>query len=309
MRRVLLALVTVAALAATAAGCGGGGNPLGGGGGGGGSQGGPITVGSANFPENSLLAEIYAQALEAKGVKVKRHFNIGSRETYLPALQDGSIDMIPEYTGSLATYLNHNKPPGKGLSPQQVYTHLEKLVPKKLTVLRKAGAEDKDAVVVTQKTAKKYDLKSIGDLKPYAPKMVLGGPPEWAKRYNGVPGLKKVYGLKFKRFRKLDTAGPITVKALKDGTIDAGNLFTTDGAIKQNNFVVLSDPKHLFLPENVVPIVRAKKVNDKVKSALNAVSAKLTTEKLKSMVKKISVDKEDPAVLAKKFLEDNGITQ
>lgn len=309
MRRVLVALVTVAALAATAAGCGGGGNPLGGGGGGGGSQGGPITVGSANFPENSLLAEIYAQALEAKGVKVKRHFNIGSRETYLPALQDGSIDMIPEYTGSLATYLNHNKPPGKGLSPQQVYTHLEKLVPKKLTVLRKAGAEDKDAVVVTQKTAKKYDLKSIGDLKPYAPKMVLGGPPEWAKRYNGVPGLKKVYGLKFKRFRKLDTAGPITVKALKDGTIDAGNLFTTDGAIKQNNFVVLSDPKHLFLPENVVPIVRAKKVNDKVKSALNAVSAKLTTEKLKSMVKKISVDKEDPAVLAKKFLEDNGITQ
>src|SRR5450756_641667 len=119
--------------------------------------------GSASYPESALLAEIYAGALSAKGVKVDKKLNIGSRETYIPALKDGSIDLIPEYTGVLDQYFNKN---AKATTSDDVYAELKAAVPATLTVLNKSAAEDKDSVVVTQKTAAKYGLKSIGDLAP-----------------------------------------------------------------------------------------------------------------------------------------------
>ncbi|MBO0828008.1 MAG: ABC transporter substrate-binding protein, partial [Streptosporangiales bacterium] len=222
MRRMLVVLVTAAATVLALGGCGGGGNPLKGGGGGGGSST-TITVGSANFPENSLLAEIYAQALEAKGVKVTRKFNIGTREAYIPALKDGSIDLLPEYTGNLLSYLKEGKVPGNNLSADKVYTDTKAALPSNLELLDKASAEDKDAITVSQATASKYNLKSIADLKSHASTLTIGGPPEFEKRFAGLVGLKDLYGLKFKQFKKLDTAGPITVKALKDGNVDAAD--------------------------------------------------------------------------------------
>jgi len=263
-----------------------------------------IVVGSADFPESSLLAEIYAGALSAKGVKVEKKLGIGSRETYIPALLDGSIDLIPEYTGVLAQYFDKN---AKATAADEVYTELKAAVPATLTVLEKSAAEDKDAVVVTKETAATYKLTSIADLQPVAKNLILGGPPEWKTRPTGIPGLKKVYNLEFKSFRPLDAGGPLSVGALKNGQVQAANLFTTSSAIAANGFVPLEDPKHLFAAQNVVPLVTKAKVSDTVSGALNAVSAKLDTDTLLTLVKEVEIDKKDAADVAKEFLTKNSL--
>jgi osmoprotectant transport system substrate-binding protein len=302
--KIAFAVTAVAALIGVA-GCGSGSSdPLASGGSATKADAGTIVVGSANFPENVLLAEIYAGALSAKGVKVDKKLNIGSRETYIPALKDGSIDLLPEYTGVLAQYFNKDV---KATDSAGVYAELKAAVPATLTVLDKSAAEDKDAVVVTKETADKYKLKSIADLGPQAKNLTLGGPPEWKTRATGVPGLKKVYNLDFKTFRPLDAGGPLSVQALKNGQVDAVNLFTTDPSIAANGFVVLDDPKSLFAAQNVVPLITKSKVNPTVSSTLNAISAKLDTATLGDLVKQVVVDKKDAAAVAKEFLTKNNL--
>jgi osmoprotectant transport system substrate-binding protein len=263
-----------------------------------------ITVGSADFPESVLLAEIYAGALEAKGVTVTKKLSIGSREAYIPALQDGSIDLIPEYTGVLAQYFNKQ---AKATDPEGVYSELKTALPETLTVLEKSAAEDKDSVVVTKATADKLSLKSIADLQGKSQDLVLGGPPEWKTRPTGVPGLKKVYNLEFKSFRPLDAGGPLSVQALKSGQVDAANIFSTDPSIPANNFVVLEDPKSLFAAQNVVPLATKAKVNPTVEGALNAVSAKLDTKTLTDLLAQVVTDKKDADAVAGEFLKANGL--
>jgi osmoprotectant transport system substrate-binding protein len=306
LRKTPLALIVSAALLSLAA-CGSGGDPLdttGHADSGGSSAKGTIVVGSADFPESALLAEIYAGALEAKGVKVEKKLNIGSREAYIPALKDGSIDLIPEYTGVLAQYFNEK---ASATESDAVYAELKAALPDTLTVLDKSAAEDKDAVVVTQATADKYSLTSIADLKPVAGDLTLGGPPEWKTRPTGVPGLAKVYGVKFKSFRALDAGGPLTVKALENGQIDAGNIFTTDPNIQTKKFVVLQDPKNLYAAQNVVPLITKSKLNDTITQALNAVSAALDTDALTAMLKRVIIDKEDEAAVAADFLKQHNL--
>lgn len=263
-----------------------------------------ITVGSANFPESELLMEIYAGALDAKGVKVSTKPNIGSRETYLPALQDGSIDLVPEYTGVLDQYFNKS---AKATTSDEVYAELKAALPETLEVLEKSAAEDKDAVVVSKETAAKYNLKSIGDLAPVAKDLVLGGPPEWKTRETGVPGLKAKYNVVFKEFKPLDAGGPLSVQALKNGQVQAANLFTTDPNIPAEGFVVLDDPETLFAAQNVVPLITKSKVNDTISAALDAVSAKLDTPTLAELVKQVVIDKKDAETVAKEFLTKNSL--
>src|SRR5450631_2554419 len=163
--RIALAFTATVAMLGVAA-CGSGTNdPLAAGGSASKAATSTIVVGSANFPESALLAEIYAGALGAKGVKVEKKLNIGSRETYIPALKDGSIDLIPEYTGVLDQYFNKN---AKATTSDTVYAELKAAVPATMTVLAKSAAEDKDAVVVTKATATRLSLKSIADLGPFA---------------------------------------------------------------------------------------------------------------------------------------------
>ena len=264
-----------------------------------------IVVGSADFAENALLAEIYAGALSAKGVKVTKKLNIGSRETYIPGLEDGSIDLIPEYSGVLLQYF---KKDATETSSTDVYAALKTAVPAQLTVLEQSTAEDKDSVVVTKATADKYSLKSIADLQPVAKDLVLGGPPEWKTRPTGAPGLKKIYNVEFKTFKALDAGGPLTINALKNGQVQAADVFTTDPNIPANNWVVLEDPKSLFAAQNVVPLINKAKASETVTAALNAVSGKLTTPVLAELVKKVVLDKEDPATVAKDFLSTNGLS-
>lgn len=263
-----------------------------------------IVVGSANFQENVVLANIYAEALKAKGVKVSTKLNIGSREAYIPGLEDGSIDLMPEYSGVLLQYFDKD---ATAVAPDEVYSALQKALPSDLIVLEKSQAEDKDAVVVTKETADKYSLKTIGDLKDVAKDLTFGGPPEFKTRPDGIPGLKKHYGVDFGSYKTLDAGGPLTVNALKNGQIDAGDIFTTDPAIKANNFVVLEDPENNFAAQNVLPLINKAKASDTVTQALNAVSAKLTTQTLIDLLTKVTVDKQDPNAVATEWLKAQGL--
>ena len=264
----------------------------------------PIVVASFNFTDSQILAEIYAQALQAKGINVEKKLNIGSRETYIPGLQDGSIDLIPEYSGVLLQYFDKN---ATQVSSDDVFAALKTKVPAKLTVLDQSTAEDKDSVTVTKETADKYNLKSIADLQPVAGQLTLGGPPEWKTRQTGAPGLKAKYNVVFKEFKSLDAGGPLTINALKNGSIQAGDVFTTDPNIVANGWVALEDPKFLFAAQNVLPLINKAKASQQVTDALNAVSAKLTTETLLDLDKQVISDKKDPAEVAKSFLSSNGL--
>ncbi|WP_430782800.1 ABC transporter substrate-binding protein [Actinoplanes sp. G11-F43] len=269
--------------------------------------GGSITVGSANFPENQLLAEIYSQALEAKGVTVTRKFNIGAREIYLKALQDGSISLLPEYNGALLAALSPGGVPESVSSSEDVLAELKKVLPAGTEVLTQSAAEDKDTLSVTAETAAKNNLKSIEDLKAVAPTLVVGAGPEFAERHQGLKGLEEVYGVKFKEFKALDAGGPLTINALKDGDIQVANIYSTDSSIVTNKFVVLEDPKNLYSSQNVLPLIRSEANNATVTGALDAVSAKLTTENLTAYLAQVQVDKKDIAVVAKAFLSENGL--
>jgi osmoprotectant transport system substrate-binding protein len=263
-----------------------------------------IVVGSANFQENVVLANIYAEALKAKGIKVSTKLNIGSREAYIPGLEDGSIDLIPEYSGVLLQYFDKE---ATAVAPDDVYAALQKALPDDLTVLEKSQAEDKDAVVVTKATADKYSLKSIGDLKDVSKDMTFGGPPEFKTRPDGIPGLKKHYGVEFGSYKTLDAGGPLTVNALKNGQVDAGDIFTTDPSIKANDFVVLDDPENNFAAQNVLPLINKAKASDTVTNVLNGVSAKLTTQTLIDLLTQVTVDKKDPNAVAKDWLSSQGL--
>ena len=305
--RGLTAIVASAALFALAA-CGSSSNPTTPAGNGGGSSSAPsdtIVVGSANFQENVVLADIYAEALKAKGVKVSTKLNIGSRETYIPALKDGSIDLIPEYSGVLLQYFDKT---ATAVSSADVLSALQKAVPAPLTVLDQSQAEDKDAIVVTKATADRYHLTSIADLAAVAGKLTLGAPPEFQTRADGIPGLKRVYNVTFKTFRKLDAGGPLTENGLKNGQIDAGDIFTTDPLIAQNGWVVLADPKNLYTAQNVLPLINSSKASDTVKTTLNAISAKLTTDDLISLNEKVQMNKQDPDAVAKEWLASAGLS-
>jgi osmoprotectant transport system substrate-binding protein len=305
-RLVLASAFATSALALTACGSSSsGGGPLAAGGG----DSSPaatdtIVVGSANFPENVVLADIYAGALKAKGVKVSTKLNIGSRETYIPGLEDGSIDLIPEYSGVLLQYFDKT---ATEVSSDDVFAALQKAVPAKLTVLTQSDAQDKDAVVVTKETAAKYKLTQIGDLTAVEGKITLGGPPEWPKRPTGLPGLKKLYNFVPKSYKSLDAGGPLTINALKKGQIQAGDVFSTDPNIPANGWVELQDPKNLFAAQNVLPLINKSKASATVTAALNAVSAKLTTPVLAALVKSAVLDKQDPGTVASGFLTSTGL--
>ena len=305
MKRTLIALTATAATLGLAACGGGSGGPLDNGpSGGAAAPSDTIKIGSANFSESTLLATIYAEALQSKGVKVDQTPPLGSRETYIPALKDGSIDLIPEYTGTLLQYLN---PRATQSSAEEVYAALRKTVPAPLTVLDKSSAEDKDAVVVTKALADKYNAKSIADLAPHCGELVVGGPSEFATRPDGTPGIKKTYNCAFKSYLSLDT-GPVTVKALVDNTIQAADIFTTNPAIEDNNLVALEDPKNNFAAQNVVPLINSAKATDQVKQTLNAISAKLTTAGLVELNRELNApDKPDSATVAKGWLSKNGL--
>ncbi|MEU5694192.1 ABC transporter substrate-binding protein [Actinosynnema sp. NPDC020468] len=255
---------------------------------------GEVVVGSADFTENKILAEIYAGALRGAGAKVSVKAGIGARELVVKALQDKSLGVVPEYTGNLLNYFDKSNTTTK---TDEVYTALKSKTPSGLEVLDKAAAEDKDVLVVTKATAD-GGVKSIADLG--SDKYVLGAAGEWAQRWQTK--IADLYGVKFKEIKTTDAGGPVTVDALKNGTAQVANLYTTSSDIAANGFVQLEDPKSLYPAQNIVPLLRSGAVDDKGKAALNKVSQALTTDKLAELVKRVDVDKETAVNVAADFL-------
>lgn len=314
MRRITLnnfRAVAAAGLAVsvglTAAACGssgkssGGGNPLAAS-----ASKGSVVIGSANFPEDELLAEIYAQALQSKGVKVTTKFNIGSREVYYPEVEKGAITIIPEYNGALLTTSVDTT--STAATTAEVDAALTAKLPKSLEILSPSPAQDADSVTVTQATAKRDHLTSIADLAPYAKNMAFGGPPEFKTRSDGIPGLKKHYGLTFKTFVPTDESGPITLTDLANGKVQAADVFTTTPQISTDHLVSLTDPKNDFAAQNIIPLVYKADVNSKIISALNAVDAALSTKALLAMDTALDVNHASYAQVASGFLKDMGLS-
>ncbi|MFE7647227.1 ABC transporter substrate-binding protein [Streptomyces phaeoluteigriseus] len=266
-----------------------------------------VVVGSNNFAESILLADIYGEALKAKDIKVSYKPNIGSRETTYGLLKNGSITVLPEYNGSLLAYLDAD---AEQKSVEAVNAAAKAKLDPKLTLLESSPAEDKDSVTVNAETAKKYNLtaqSTLADLKDIAPELVLGGSPEFQTRQQGMVGLEAVYGLKFKSFKALDAGGPLTQAALKKNTVQAADIFTTDPTITKEKFVVLQDPENLFGFANVTPLVYKSGLSQEGVDVLNEVSAKLDTKTLLDLDYQVQLESKDPLDVAKAWLKSVGL--
>jgi osmoprotectant transport system substrate-binding protein len=252
-----------------------------------------------------VLAEIYALALQAKGVKATTKLNIGAREVYYPQVKSGAITIIPEYNGTLLTV--EADPASTAKTTAAVDAALAAKLPSSLTALNPAPAQDSDAITVTAATAARYHLKTIADLKPYASSLVLGGPPEFKTRSDGIAGLKASYGLTFKSFDPLDESGPITLAALTGGKVQAADVFTTTPQVVTDKLVSLADPKSNFAAQNVIPLVYKPALTPTITATLNAVDAKLTTSALLQLDNAVITNKVNYTTAAQGFIQAAGL--
>ncbi|MGZ4454082.1 MAG: ABC transporter substrate-binding protein [Nocardioides sp.] len=268
----------------------------------------PIVVGSASFGESEILAEIYAQALKAKGIDAFTHLDIGAREAYIGALKDGSISLFPEYSGNLLTFLDPN---ASATAPDDVTAALTSTLASKepdLKVLTPSAAEDKDSLNVTADFAAKNNVHSIADLKGIDG-LSLAANPEFKTRAYGLPGMEKLYGITGVKFTPInDGGGPATLKALTSGKVDVADIYSTTPSITENKLVTLEDPQHLIAAQNVVPLIRTDHDNADVDAVLNAVSAKLSTQALLELNTTFNgSDKPKAADVAADWLKANGL--
>jgi osmoprotectant transport system substrate-binding protein len=267
-----------------------------------------ITIGTKNFPEEFILGQLYKQALEAKGFTVSYKENIGSTELMQTSLTSGKINMYPEYTGVIVQDVFHHTLSAK--TGNATYLLAKKLeAAKGYAVLKPTPFFDTDVVAVTNATAAKYGLKSIGDLKK-AGSFKLGGFPECKTRNTCFIGYTKQYGLTNASF--LPLAGISAYAALDAGKVLAADVFSTDPPLgKGSKYTVLADPKHVTGFQNVTPIVKAsvaKALGSKFTTTVNAVSATLTQDAIVAMNKAVIVNKQDPAKVAKAFLKANHLS-
>ena len=280
----------------------------------GGYSGGPIIIGSQQYYSNEIIAELYAQMMEKAELTVTREYQIGQREVYLPELEAGKIHVIPEYGGNLLEY--YSKTAGSGspstatgtATPSRVASDttsiqdtLLTILPRSLTVLNPAEATDQDSLTVTRATAQAHSLTSIADLTSLGRPITIAANSEFTTRPYGPDGLKAVYGVDASVTPVEDSGGPLTVKALTDGTVDVADIYSSDPAIQTQDLVVLSDPQMLILPQNVTPLVSASLPAIAV-TAINRVSAQLTPDELRSLNQRSTGEKLSSKVIATDWL-------
>lgn len=275
--------------------------------GGGGAEG-SVTVGSANFAEQLILGNMYADVLEEAGLTVERNLNLGSREVYFPALVNGDLDVLPEYLGSTYNFVAEGE--AQVLTEvEELRSALEETLPAELTLLESSAAQDQDALAVTQETADEFGLTTVSDLAPIAGELVAGGPAEEETRATGLPGLQEVYGIEFGEYVVLDSGGPQTREALEAGRVDVARVFSTSAFVEADELVVLEEDMPLIPAENVTPIVRTDAVTPELEEALNSVSEVLTTEDLTTLNARVEIDQEDPDVVAREYLVEQGLVE
>jgi osmoprotectant transport system substrate-binding protein len=265
-----------------------------------------VKVGSKNFTEQYVVAEIYAQALEHAGIKVERRLNLGGTLIAQKAMTSGELDLYPEYTGTaLLAVLK-----GKVLAdPQQVFDEVKGQYEKQfqLTWLTPTKVNNGYAMIVRPETAARDKLTNLSSLAPSAKNLVIGIGSEFIDRYDGLPGLKEVYGVTFKDFKLFAKLG-LRYDALAGKQVDMANGFATDWQIAENKLVVLADDKNLFPPYYLAPVVRQDTIakQPKIAEVLNVVSPALDTETMRQLNAAVERDKEEPADVAKKWLTDKG---
>ena len=289
-------------LALFAAACGG--DSGGDGNGGDGGEKPTLSVGFVAFAENQIVAEMYAQVLEDAGYTVERQ-STDSREVLQPALQDGQVDIAPEYLSSLLLFIDPEATASGDADATRAT--LEPLLEQQGQVLLdSAEANDTNAFVVTAETAQEHALTTMSDLAPVAGDLTLGGPPECPERPFCIPGLQETYGVEFGEFKPLDVGGPLTVEALDAGEIDVALLFSTSSTIGDKGWVVLEDDKALQNAENITPVVRKEVVdaNPDVAELLNGIGAQLDSQTMIELNGRVEIDQEDPADVAADFLEE-----
>jgi osmoprotectant transport system substrate-binding protein len=312
MKRTLLAAVAVLALVAAACGDDDDDSTAGDDSAAGDLSGQSVTIGSANFPESVLLAEIYAGALEAQGADVTVEPNIGSREVYYPAIETGEIDLLPEYTNSLLSFVLRQDDPEatpEATNVDEQLAELEDVLPDNLTVLTPSSAEDKDVIVCNEETIDQHGFTDLSGLAEVSNEITLGGPPEFAERSPfGIPGFQEFYGAEFAEFVPLEIGPPI-VDALNANAINCGNLFSTDAAITENDFTALEDDMNIVPNEAVLPLISAEKATPEVTAVLDEVSAALDTEGLTELNFQVQAEGLAEAEVAAQWLADNGFTE
>jgi osmoprotectant transport system substrate-binding protein len=270
---------------------------------------GTVVVASFNFPESELLAAIYGLAIRNAGVPVRFQLDLGPRELVQPALDQGLVDVVPEYLGTALRTLEAR--PGVPMQdPAAVRTALARALARwHLRVMAPAAAQDQNGVVVTAATARRLILRNVSDLRRAASRLVLGGSPECPGRPYCLAGLRRVYELGFARFLPLGTEAQ-RVMALRDGVIDVAVLDTTAGNLAACDLVLLSDDRHLQPAENVVPVVTGRamaRYGNRLAGAVNAVSAQLTSSALLFLDWRVEVAGGDVMTEARGWLERHGI--
>ena len=266
---------------------------------------GTLTVAGFNFPESSILAEIYGKSLEHDGYAINYKLLLGTREVVAPALESGQIDLYPGYAATDLEFYNKGAGEASGDVTATAAKLNSRLSPLGLVALTPSAAVDQNAFAVTKATQTKFNLTKLSDLAPIGSQLTLGAGPECPTRPYCQPGLQKTYGITFKAFKPLDTDGPLTRAAFKNGTIDVGLVFSSDGDLNSLGLVVLQDDKHLENADNVVPIIRQAAASDEVKRVLNAIDAKLTTADLVTMNSQVSIQHQDADAVASAWLQQH----
>jgi osmoprotectant transport system substrate-binding protein len=271
-----------------------------------------ITVGSFDFPESILLANLYADVLAGRGYPVRVLPDLGTRELVDPALMAGLIQLVPEYTGSALEFASIGQAHATANVAATARALATSMARRGLVTGRPAAAQDGNAIVVTAATAARYHLRTISDLARVARRLVFGGPPECPERPYCLPGLRLRYGLRFREFVPLDAGGPLTLQALTAGDINVALLFTTDPAIRARHLVVLADNRDLQPAENIVPVLRratAHRFGPGLLAALNALSARLSVAALADLDAQVGPDGRAPRTVAERWIQAQGLAR
>ena len=268
-----------------------------------GGAGGAIAIGSQAYYSNEIIAELFAQALEAEGLTVDRQYQIGQREVYMPELESGALDVLPEYLGNL---LQHYDSEAASATPEEVHSALAEALPDGLRVLDFAEATDQDSYTTTADFASANSLTAIGDLAGVDEDLKIAANSEFEVRPYGPDGAKEVYGVDVSVVPVEDSGGPLTVQALVDGDVQLADIYTSDPAIAENDLVVLEDPESMILPQNVVPVV-SEKIDEAAADAIDAVLAELSADDLVELNRRSTVEQQSSADIASAWLSEKGL--
>jgi osmoprotectant transport system substrate-binding protein len=306
--RAIPALLALLILAA----CGNVGDSGGSEGGGGGPT---ITVGSKNFPEQYILGELYAQALAANGFSVEKKLDLGSEQIADKALQNGQIDMYPEYTGTSLVAIQGTDASEVPETPEATYQQAKNFYAGRNpadTMLTPAPFNNTYGIFVRKEVGEQYNLKTLADLAEASPKLTFVSFSEFQNRADGYPNMQKNYpGLDFGEVKIVNSIGGPIYQGVLQGEGDAGVGFRTDGQLASDELVVMEDPKSIWPFYYPAPVVRSDVLekNPKMKGILDRVSSSLDEETMRKLNSQVAIEQEDPEDVAAEYLQEKGIVE